>query len=215
MRRKFIYFSAAFLVITSKSAIAADIAIPAFKAAPTGFNWSGCYIGAQAGGGVMNDSFTSRNGFGGLLGGQGGCNYQLQATPVIIGLEGEGWASSISNENLIAGISDTKTSNRWDTDVDLRVGLAIIDRVMSYAKGGVAWGNYAYSGTTLTGNATLPGLLIGGGVEYAFTQTLIGRVEYDSIFDRGTVSYSGIGAFTGTESATKQVIKVGVSYLFH
>ena len=179
---------------------------------PAAFNWTGCYVGGQGGAGIINDSYTGRNGFGGLIGGQAGCNYQIER--FVIGVEGEWWWSGISNENKVPGFTTT-TKNNWDADISLRLGLTLADRILSYAKAGAVWGGFNYStspaGATTEGSATLAGLLIGGGVEYAFTDHWTGRVEYTSDFMRGNVNVFG----GTTQSATKQVVKVGVNYLFH
>ena len=69
------------------------------------------------------------------------------------------------------------------------------------------------------GPATLPGLLIGGGVEYAFSPNWTGKVEYNSIFVRDNVNFTVCGpgacAVTSTQSAAKQTVKVGINYMFH
>jgi len=178
------------------------------------FSWTGCYVGVQAGGSIINDSYTGRNGFGGLGGGLIGCNYQIER--FVVGVEGEGWLSSISNRNRIVGTSEITTKNNWDADIALRVGLALTERILSYAKVGAVWGGFDYSttpaGATTQGNATLSGALIGGGVEYAFSDQWTGRVEYTSNFFRGDVTFGP--ATTLTQSATKQTVKAAISYYF-
>jgi len=63
------------------------------------------------------------------------------------------------------------------------------------------------------------GLLIGGGVEYAFSPNWTGKVEYNSIFVRDNVNFTVCGpgacAVTSTQSAAKQTVKVGINYMFH
>ena len=118
---------------------------------PIKFTWTGCYIGAQGGTGILNDSYTGRNGFGGLVGGQVGCNYQIER--FVVGLEGKALWSGLSNDNSVnvnlAGAfdsaTDTTTKNKWDADVSLRLGLLLSDRILSYAKIGAVWGGFDYS----------------------------------------------------------------------
>jgi outer membrane immunogenic protein len=209
-------------VVVDQTAYSARAAYYPVKAAPISvvptFNWTGCYLGVHGGGGALNDSYTGRNGFGGLAGGQADCNYQI--TQLVFGIEGEASWSGLSNDNRVTtagATTDTTTRNRWDADVALRIGIVTADRVLPYAKVGAAWGGFDYSSTTIVptqqGSATLPGMLLGGGVEYAFTPNWVGKVEYNSIFVRGNVTFNN--AVTSTQSAAKQIVKVGVSYLFH
>jgi outer membrane immunogenic protein len=216
-------------VVIDQATYSARAAAYPVKAAPLSdvptFNWTGCYLGAHGGGGVMNDSYTGRNGFGALAGGQAGCNYQIKQ--FVFGIEGEASWSGLSNDNRItsaAFTTDTTTRNRWDADVALRIGIITSDRILPYAKIGGAWGGFDYSttgpgATFQQGSATLPGLLIGGGIEYAFSSNWTGKVEYNSIFVRDNVNFTVCGpapcVVTSTQSAAKQTVKVGINYLFH
>jgi outer membrane immunogenic protein len=173
-------------------ASAADLPVR-YKAAapPMVFNWTGCYIGAHAGYGIINDSYTGRNGGGGVAGGQVGCNYQIGQ--IVVGVEGQGWWSGIKNENRAGfeGIVGSYfiTKNRWDADVALRLGLTAVERVLAYSKVGVAWGHFDYESaagfffgtSTQTGSATLIGLLAGAGLEYALTPSWTAKIEYNYI----------------------------------
>lgn len=94
------------------SACAADIPTKAraYVPTPTAYNWTGFYIGGQAGGGWFSDQVTNGpnaadgtinfppgfvhnkvNGSGGLAGGYAGYNYQIDQ--LVIGIEGDySWA---------------------------------------------------------------------------------------------------------------------------
>ena len=87
-------------------AMAADLGLPALKAPPPlapAYSWTGCYLGVQGGGGFMHDSFVDNSddpifhGGGAIAGGQAGCNYQIQN--IVLGIEGEGWWSGLSNKD--------------------------------------------------------------------------------------------------------------------
>jgi outer membrane immunogenic protein len=147
-------------------AMAADLGLPALKAPPPlapAYSWTGCYLGVQGGGGFMHDSNVDSSsdpifhGGGAIAGGQAGCNYQLQS--IVLGIEGEGWWSGLSNKStdnstttLSNGIdtltetnnSFTQTQNRWDAVLALRGGYAV-DRVLFYGKAGVVWGGFRFS----------------------------------------------------------------------
>jgi outer membrane immunogenic protein len=215
-------------VVVDQAAYSARAAAYPVKGVPyvdSTINWTGCYLGVHGGGGVLNDSYAGRNGYGLLAGGQAGCNYQY--TRLVFGIEGEASWSGLSNDNRVSGVgftTDTTTRNRWDADVAFRIGIITSDRVLPYAKIGGAWGGFNYSTTGpgaffQQGSATLPGLLIGGGVEYAFSPNWTGKVEYNSIFVRDNVNFTVCGpgacAVTSTQSAAKQTVKVGINYMFH
>src|SRR5262249_21300093 len=80
---------------------AVPVTAPVYKAmpAPT-YIWTACYAGLHAGGGVMFDDWTFRNGGGGLAGGQLGCNYQ--AGRIVLGIEGEGWWSGLTDKQRLS-----------------------------------------------------------------------------------------------------------------
>jgi outer membrane immunogenic protein len=231
---------------------AADMGLP-LKAPPPAaapFSWTGCYAGLQFGGGAQTDGFTQgtdfeidsiggngANGLGVIAGGQIGCNYQI--SQLVVGIEGDGVWSSIQNTNNFTfgtGVDteglQLRARNNWDADIALRVGAAF-DRLLIYAKGGVAWGGFNFRETftccgatptseVINGNDTLPGLLIGVGMEYAFFLNWTAKIEYNYIaYEQQHVEFSetigGVttpGIFGQSFGATKQIIKVGVNYKF-
>jgi len=134
-------------------------------------NWTGCYAGVHAGGGVLNDPFVNSvfvsgigpfnpttNGGGGLAGGQLGCNIQTGA--IVFGFEGEAAWSGLKNSFDFAGLTlfgfgnptsqEDTDRNRWSADLAVRAGVAL-DRALIYGKVGVAQGQFEFSET-----ATLP-----------------------------------------------------------
>jgi outer membrane immunogenic protein len=240
-------------------ASAADLAVKArpYAAPAPAFTWTGCYIGAHAGAGVVHDQGFSRNGgsqtlfataladkhgVGGLAGGQIGCNYQTGM--LVVGIEGEGFWSGmeIKSDDFGASFNNTANSvigtarirNKWDYDVAARIGVAF-DRALVYGKAGWAAGgfdwNYANTAAdqfntpfTNQGNSTLDGLLIGVGLEYAFTNNWTAKFEYDYIgFGSKNVQFSGtcpacvLTNYTFTENVSfdKHIFKVGINYLFN
>jgi outer membrane immunogenic protein len=220
------------LAVTSfGSAIAADIPAPNYKApAPVAYNWTGCYVGVHAGGGLLQADFVtaaaSDQGGGGLAGGQAGCNYQTGQ--FVFGVEGEGAWSGItnrSNDSLTDGSSSflTTVRNRWDADLSLRVGYAL-DRALIYGKAGAALGSFDFSNVNTNpfsdrGQSTLTGLLLGLGLEYGFAPNWSAKLEYNVIdfadkdvrFDESDTH--GVPVLA-TESARKQIVKAGVNYRF-
>ena len=191
--------------------------------------------------------FFSGNGTGtgGIAGGQGGCNYQDGNW--VFGVEAEGWWSGIrantgATETFDGGLETISvlqhTKNKSDFDIAARVGIAF-DRTLVYGKAGWAWGNFNFDqlvSVCVTGegcdsfgqsqSGTLNGLLVGIGVEHAFTfaPNWTVKLEYDYIrygskFLNGTFFADGIAipevTFSSSQHVDKQIVKVGFNYLFN
>jgi outer membrane immunogenic protein len=199
------------------AAWAADLPVKTPVAPPTPrvFSWTGCYIGANVGGASTSirqsavvPSVVGRpsspydfSGQGGSFtgGGQLGCNWQLNPNWVI------GFESDINslkaNRNVIFGGENTirgsqMTSLSWVGTFRGRFGY-VWDRVFLYATGGLAFGKVDssvsasdppgfYAGSY---SAVRAGWAAGGGVEYAFTDRISGKVEYLH-FDLGNANYT-------------------------
>jgi outer membrane immunogenic protein len=200
----------------------ADQAWPAgaSRLAPS-YNWSGCYAGAQAGGGVQNGAFAGVNGAGGLAGGQAGCNYQ--SGQIVFGIEGEVAWSSLQDKGDFAQagfFQEFAIRNHWTADLAARGGVAV-DRALIYGKAGVAQGGFAFSSMDTTGNftnasGTFTGLLLGGGIEYAFAPNWSAKLEYDHIAYVGRdLLFTAIPSGSITrESVSDSLVKVGINYHF-
>jgi outer membrane immunogenic protein len=217
---------AAGITLGSSFADAADMpaAQPVYSKAPVAmaYDWTGCYVGVHAGGGLLNvpefsDEAPNLQGGGGLAGGQAGCN--LQAGQFVFGLEGEGTWSNIRFIDDEVGLFGSTVRNRWDTDLAVRVGFAV-DRALVYGKVGGALGNFGFDAENVfdgqsSGTATLGGLLLGAGFEYAFAPNWSAKLEYNYFdFAGKDVPLNGTDPFTFTESATMQVVKIGLNYRF-
>jgi outer membrane immunogenic protein len=224
------------------AASAADLPMKALPVAPPPpFSWTGFYIGGSAGGGVLLDQgyvnqeiSADRHGIGALAGGQIGYNYQMGM--LVLGIEGEGFWSGMQvtqdtfegvNPGTLVGTATIK--NRYDYDIAGRFGIAI-DHALIYGKAGWVAGNFAWNSTTPFdpgfsnySSATLNGLLIGLGLEYAFTNNWTIKFEYDYLgygakdLQFTTIDCSTCTAFTTTQnvSASKNIFKVGFNYLFN
>jgi outer membrane immunogenic protein len=232
------------LVLCSAGVKAADFPLQTKSPIVTApaFSWTGCYVGAHVGGGMMsNTEGSSQNGKGGLAGGQGGCNYQDGNW--VFGIEGEGYWSGIRTTNANSSIPNVfspnnsssfngTTSNNNDFTIAARAGITF-DRTLIYGKGGWAWGAFKTSSidvccgvgtsttTTTAMSGTLDGFLVGAGIEHALTRNWTVKFEYNFIaFGAKELSATecrlSVCAVTGTNSlsANKQVFKVGANYLF-
>jgi outer membrane immunogenic protein len=238
MKRLFVAGLAA-AVFSGAPALAADMPVKAPYHDP-GFSWTGCYIGAHAGGGwgVANPEAptvadTKPQGFVG--GGQVGCDYQ--ASNWVLGVDGSFSGSGMHDQRteLFLGIPfntlDTfETKIDWLASVTGRVGYAW-DRWLVYGRGGAAWvrdrsnNSGTFFITTFNeGNAlTRSGWTAGGGVEYAFARNWSFLVEYDFYgFGTKSATLSGCGgvgcgvpaSVTFPLNQNLSVVKAGINFRF-
>ena len=205
---------------------------------PPAFTWTGCYIGAHAGGGWGDKTISvpsllpgvSETGHvdGFLGGGQVGCNLQFGGNWVI-GIEGEGSAADIRGDltRTILGITGTGSAKtNWIASATGRLGWAW-DRWLIYGKGGAAWAHDEYSvfipvfPEQGSASETRTGWTVGVGVEWAFWNNWSVKAEYD-YYDFGTSSVILVGTFAGAPIAVPgveirqriSVGKLGINYRF-
>ncbi|MBB4197596.1 hypothetical protein CCR94_13310 [Rhodoblastus sphagnicola] len=213
--------STAALASMACSALAADL--PSTKAAPVYvapapvFTWTGFYVGIEGGAAFINNSIRDTTGAkadnnptAGLIGGVVGYNYELP-NKFVLGLEGDaGGVLGAKQTKNNAGVP-FYNDHSYFADVRGRVGYAIIDRALLYVAGGVAFGDVK---TGWTGGPSYTddrvGYTIGAGVDYAFTNNLIGRVEY-RYTDLGRAWSGSVGLRTETDS---NAVLVGLLYKF-
>lgn len=209
--------------LLASSAIAADAVVEevAVDVAPV-FIWTGGYVGLQAGyaWGDGNASDTLGNSTepdpDGFIGGvYVGYNYQLSNNIVIGGeldvvyADVEGTAG-VFNGGVPEGVDFTQEL-KWSGAARVRLGYAV-DRFLPYIAGGVAFGeiNGGNPGNIDEFSDTYTGWTIGAGTEYAFTDNLIGRVEY-RYTDFGNESFqSGV---VDMDLSTNEV-RFGIAYKF-
>jgi len=213
---------------------AADLSVPtetiAVAVADSPFTWSGLYFGAQAGYGWGRTEHSYDNGapsgtsdIGGPVGGVY-AGYNAQVGKYVLGVEGDiGLADVIGNYQSDRGATSAGSAKlEWDASLRARFG-ATFGRSMVYATGGVAFGRYDFKGGPNWGNRiccgyseTLTGWTIGAGVEHAFTDHLITRLEY-RYTDYGSASGTLDPAFSWTTmktASTTSVIQAGIAYKF-
>lgn len=180
----------------STSAFGADMAVkapvraPPPVVAPPLYNWTGCYVGGNAGGkwwantsGTINippiDGVTSSttsfdfnaNSGSFIGGGQVGCNYQVGQ--FVFGIEGDGdWQHLSKTGTFVETSGDPgvttngsfSLTSEWQASLRGRFGYAV-DRVLWYATGGVAWTNVSLSGNErFTTTTVIPCVPITAGI---------------------------------------------------
>jgi opacity protein-like surface antigen len=208
---------------------------PTFAPVPAapGYNWSGAYIGAQGGYGFGHKEWPDFFGItatsgkfdanGWLAGGTVGVN--AQAGTFVFGVEGEWmWAGIKASQTFTTdlGGGDFRTDSleskiNWLAIASARAGFVVGDRLLVYAKGGVALADEKHShnlaqsvvgfGTvnaSLSGRAVHTGIVVGAGAEYALGGNWSAKLEYDYI---RMLAQNVI--VTGTEAANIPILAVG------
>lgn len=229
--------------LLSASAFAADLGVP-FKAPPAAapFAWTGCYAGANAGGGWGQKDLSDSAGFlagaggpssaslgidGYLLGGQLGCDYQL-ASGWVLGVEGYAAGGNIGGSAVVPVPRDNATFSATTnllTSGTARIGYAF-DRWLPYVKGGVAWASDNYTVGDVGGvyNATASedrfGWTVGAGIEWALSTDWSVKLEYDyyGFGTQGVAFVDNNGGINGGApfpvdiNQNIQVVKLGLNF---
>jgi outer membrane immunogenic protein len=242
MTMRILLTGAALAALAAGPALAADLGRPApapvyTKAppVPTTYNWTGFYIGADGGygWGTSNGTLTNAAGAslapysynvnGPIAGGFIGGNYQINQ--FVIGLEGDWqWADLTGNGGSIASLGAggpfaiSTTVNDYGS-IRGRLGVAF-DRFLVFGTGGWAWGNFSTSyvnGAVALGSVggnSSNGWTAGGGVEYAFTDNILGRIEY-RYTNLGSASGSpALGFAEAGNNVTINDVRAGIAYKF-
>jgi outer membrane immunogenic protein len=205
--KKFLLGTAGLIALGMAPASAADIASRPYAKAPAPYiqpyyDWSGFYIGGNAGGGWSHDcwdvtSFRApvnpfregcHNATGAVAGGQVG--YRWQSAGWVFGLEAQGNWADLTSSN-VSSFVPAWTNNTKVEAFGLftgQVGYAW-NNVLWYVKGGAAVTDNQFQGT-VTSNGRLFdsadntrwGGVIGTGVEVGFAPNWSVALEYDHLF---------------------------------
>lgn len=211
------------------SAIAADMPVkaPIYKAPPpaVAISWTGCYVGANVGGGRSPVDITDPasglpdadlRGTGVVGGGQIGCDYQMGSW--VFGAQGMFDLSGMQdkqNDPIFIGFAD-ELKSRWFGTATARLGYTVLPAVLIYAKGGAAWIRYDYTNYFLgvvdgVADVTRPGWTAGGGVEWMFAPQWSVFAEYDHMdFGSNSTTYSRPGGGSFRQITNKQEVDVGL-----
>ena len=213
--KKIALCAAAFALLAGQASatdLPAKVYTKAPPALPTVYDWSGFYVGINAGGGSSHECWSAVNGFspqgpegcynatGGTIGGQIG--YRWQVVNWVLGLEAQGnWANFRGSgvNQLTPNFNDATRIDGFGLSTG-QVGYAF-DKLLVYGKGGAAVVSDKYSNTlTAAGVAAsgIPGVAVGQtnaaesmtrwggtagiGIEYAFAPHWSVALEYDHLF---------------------------------
>ena len=237
---KTILLVTAFVLAPVTMASAAD-AMVGLPVAAT-YNWSGAYIGAQAGyawgdarvgqtfaPGSFDDygwGYSPSGGFGGLY---AGFNHQFDGG-LVLGIEGDYSFASVRDTTLYRalGVDDPAFGGELKLDsvgsIRLRAGYAM-DRWLPFVTGGLAVGSYKHTTVDIPGGPyadvkdTITGYTLGAGAEYAVTDNWMVRGEYRfADFGRhpSRRHFISDGAPLGPEEIelTTHDLRIGIAYKF-
>ena len=200
---------AAAMAFSATSAIAADAIIyepqPPEAPAYAVYDWTGAYLGIQGGyawTSIANPGLVDEEFDGGFFGGHAG--YNFQNGNYVFGIEGDinyNW-----NEQTF-GAADIGID--WDGSLRGRLGYAW-DRTQLYGTAGLAVARGYIEAPGFDESETFVGWTIGAGVEHAFTDNILARVEY-RYSDFGAEDFGlGLGDF----DIDQHKVTLGVSYKF-
>jgi outer membrane immunogenic protein len=219
---------------------AADLAVkaPVYKAPVVpAFSWTGCYIGAEAGGIWGHSRHTdadptdpdfgvpiSSNGVsGGLVGGTAGCNFQF-SNNWVLGVENDfSWTNAEGTgpdlPPFTAG-GTNQTRMKWLDTMRGRLGYAW-NRAFFYGTGGLAYADTAVKVCVFDcteESRTRSGWVVGAGVEYAPTawEHVTVKLEYLHA-DFGTKSFftsPNAVAVPADVTLTNDIVRAGINYRF-
>ena len=207
------------------SAAAADIPRRVEQVAPAvpyvaAYNWTGFYVGINAGWGWGTGSLSGPpptgdlEGSGGLIGGTLGYNWQ--SNQIVWGVEADIAWSGIEGSGRCGGGLVCEVRNDWLGTARGRIGYAM-DRFMPYVTGGLAYGDVSASVTGgFPGASSMQaGWTVGGGVEFALAAPWTAKLEYLYV-DLGDFA-CGIacgGVAPDNVEFRSHIIRAGLNYRF-
>jgi outer membrane immunogenic protein len=227
------------------NASAADLpALPYIKAplfAGPVYDWSGFYIGVNAGGAGSHECYTltsipglvgtanegCHTATGGMIGGQAG--YRWQNAAWVFGVEIQGEKANLSGSNASLAALIPYNNKTTVDDIALftgQIGYAWKNALL-YAKGGAAITDNRYSSYFPVGNIFAPagvpfnessdtrwGGAVGAGVEYGFAPNWTVAVEYDHLFmGHQSVIFPAMPTAVGRTDTISQDIDMGTARL--
>ena len=198
----------------------AVVALAAAATSPSAQNlpapiWTGLYVGAHLGGGWGELSQTSALDISGVAGG-GQIGYNYQFNQVVLGVEADASITNIGDElrATAGGVTvRAEVTNSFLASVRGRIGLAV-GPALIYGTGGFAQGHFKLDATATNGIQTVTmvqsfnhqGYVFGGGIEYMFSQHLVGRFE--------GLRYQFNELNGSTEDYKVDVLRAGLSYKY-
>jgi outer membrane immunogenic protein len=198
------------------------------------YDWSGYYVGVFGGGGLGNHNYNNANGFAGFANftvnydstgaiGGGEVGYNWQSGNYLVGVEADAFWSGIKGNDASQQLGVIDQSNlRWGGTLRARGGITV-DRLLLFFTGGWAFGDILHTSTAAgfpvdQFNNHQSGLTAGGGIAYALTNNVIGKIEY-RYYDLGRYNRTGNpltpnGQLPYTVDNTYSVVTLGIDFKF-
>ena len=205
---KKLLLAAGALVATAPPLLAGDLPYQRnnyYQPAPAAplFNWTGFYVGGNAG-----YSWGSAIGGdpSGVIGGfTAGYNYQYSPNTVL----------GVETDIAFSNADDSHGGRKFESDyigtLRARLGYSV-GNVMFYGTGGAAYGKGELTTGGLTSEQTHWGWALGAGVEAMLTQNVSAKFEYLYV-DLGDKNYATIGGPVNV-GYTANLLRGGVNYKF-
>jgi outer membrane immunogenic protein len=140
---------------------------------------------------------------------------------VVLGIDADfAWTGADDTNALVLGgldVGSVESELDWEGAIRARLGYAV-DRFLPYVAGGVAFGRLSGEvfddlGASLgSSDETNTGWTLGVGLEYAFTDNIIGRAEY-RYTDFGDFDFDA-GAADVSADLTTNDVRLGIAYKF-
>jgi outer membrane immunogenic protein len=183
------------------------------------YNWTGAYVGFNAGWGWGTSSLSGPprsgdlEGSGGLIGGTLGYNWQMNQ--IVFGVETDlAWSGIETDRRCGVGIR-CEVSNDWLGTTRGRIGIAM-DRFMPYVTGGLAYGDVSAHVTGNPGASEMQvGWTLGAGLEYAISGPWTAKLEYLYV-DLGDFACGTRCGTSGPDNVefTTHIVRAGLNYRF-
>jgi len=174
---------------------------------PPVYNWTGCYIGANVGGGwgskdyfdplapIPENNLSGHRISGGVGGGQAGCDYQFGRW--VVGVQGSYDWANLTGRHLTPFLDFMNTSVPWLATATARFGYSFTPNLLLYVNAGGAWVrdhetkvDFVTGLLEGTADTTRRGWVVGAGGEYLITPNWSVFAEYNYLdFGRRQTMY--------------------------
>ena len=241
MKLKKYLLATALVGLGSAPTLAADLAARPYTKAPAlaaVYDWTGFYIGVNAGVGIGRNRFQhdflgvgSVYSFyaspqGGFAGGQAGYNWQTGSPfgPIVFGVEADIQGAGLSDDrttfNEAGVLRNYNQKLDWFGTARGRVGIAN-GPVLSYFTAGFAYANVktnasaSFGGVTSTfsNERTQGGWVVGSGVEAALGGNWTGKIEYLYLNLGNKSDIAALAAATPINTELREnIFRVGLNY---
>jgi outer membrane immunogenic protein len=209
------------IISASTAAMAADLA-----PVPVAYDWSGFYLGLNAGAAWNNSNVDIDDGVGGVFsldgddtvftgGAEAGYNWQMDS--FVMGVETDFNYLGFDQEEDFGGGNSLDIEADWFGTFRGRLGFAA-DNLLFYGTGGVAYGHGDVEACTTADGCNSEsnvnwGWTVGAGMQYAFDQSWILGAEYLYV-DLGNPDVDCGAACSGDADVAFSVVRAKLDFKF-